>query len=93
MDAVVELRDVSKTYRIGGEDVRALDHVDLRIPRYNLEKATTAIEEAFPGLIHDEPLRFRDFMANTRRCRLYDFDEQVWLTYREAAARIDAAAA
>ena len=32
MDAVVELRDVSKTYRIGGEDVRALDHVDLRIP-------------------------------------------------------------
>ena len=68
-------------------------HVDMRIPMYNLEKATAAIEEAFPGLIHDEPLRFRDFMANTRRCRLYDFDEQVWLTYREAAARIDAAAA
>ena len=68
-------------------------HVDMRIPMYNLEKATAAIEEAFPGLIHDEPLRFRDFMTNTRRCRLYDFDEQVWLTYREAAARIDAAAA
>ncbi len=62
-------------------------HVDMRIPMYNLEKATDAIEQAFPGLIHDEPLRFRDFMANTRKCRLYDFDEQVWFTYREAAAR------
>ncbi len=62
-------------------------HVDMRIPMYNLELATAAIEEAFPGTIHDEPLRFRDFVANTRQCRLYDFDEGRWLTYREAAAR------
>ena len=46
---------------------------------------TDAIEKAFPGTVHDEPLRFRDFMANTRKCRLYDFDEHRWLTYREAA--------
>lgn len=62
-------------------------HVDMRIPMYNLELATDAIEQAFPGTIHDEPLRFMDFVRNTRRCRLYDFDEGRWYTYREAAQR------
>jgi acyl-lipid omega-6 desaturase (Delta-12 desaturase) len=62
-------------------------HVDMRIPMYNLELATDAIEKAFPGTVHDEPLRFRDFITNTRKCQLYDFDEGHWLTYREAAAR------
>jgi omega-6 fatty acid desaturase (delta-12 desaturase) len=62
-------------------------HVDMRIPMYNLELATDAIEEAFPGTVHDAPLRFRDFVANTRRCQLYDFDAGRWLTYREAATR------
>jgi omega-6 fatty acid desaturase (delta-12 desaturase) len=60
-------------------------HVDVRIPMYNLEMAAAAIEEAFPGSVHDEPLRFSDFVRNTRQCKLYDFDEGRWLTYREAA--------
>jgi len=59
-------------------------HVDMRIPMYNLEKATTEIEAAFPGLIHDEPLRFADFVKNTRQCRLYDFDKGQWYSYRQA---------
>lgn len=62
-------------------------HVDMRIPMYNLELATDAIEKAFPGTVHDAPLRFRDFISNTRQCQLYDFDEGHWLTYRDAAAR------
>ena len=62
-------------------------HVDMRIPMYNLELATDAMKEAFPGTIHDEPLRFMDFVRNTRMCRLYDFDEGRWYTYREAAQR------
>lgn len=62
-------------------------HVDMRIPMYNLELATDAMKEAFPGTIHDEPLRFMDFVRNTRVCRLYDFDEGRWYTYREAAQR------
>lgn len=65
-------------------------HVDMRIPMYNLELATDAIEKAFPGTIHDEPLRFMDFVRNTRKCRLYDFDEGRWYTYREAAQRQNA---
>jgi acyl-lipid omega-6 desaturase (Delta-12 desaturase) len=60
-------------------------HVDMRIPMYNLEKATAAIEAAFPGRIIDRPFRIRDFVANTKRCKLYDFDAGRWLRYAEAA--------
>lgn len=60
-------------------------HVDMRIPMYNLEKATAAIEAAFPGRIIDRPFRIRDFVANTKQCKLYDFDAGRWLRYAEAA--------
>ena len=59
-------------------------HVDMRIPMYNLEAAATAIEAAFPGTVHEAPLRFRDFVSSSRQCKLYDFDEGKWLTYAEA---------
>jgi omega-6 fatty acid desaturase (delta-12 desaturase) len=59
-------------------------HVDMRIPMYNLELAADAIKSAYPETVHDKPLRFRDFVANTRRCKLYDFDRGEWLTYEMA---------
>ena len=62
-------------------------HVDMRIPMYNLELAADAIKAAYPDTVHDEPLRFRDFVANTRQCKLYDYDEGRWLTYAEARER------
>lgn len=61
-------------------------HVDMRIPMYKLEVAADAIKAAYPDTVHDEPLRFRDFVRNTRQCKLYDFDEGRWLTYAEATA-------
>lgn len=61
-------------------------HVDVRIPMYRLELAAEAIKEAFPETVHDEKLRFRDFVANTRVCKLYDFEAGRWLPYREALA-------
>jgi omega-6 fatty acid desaturase (delta-12 desaturase) len=62
-------------------------HVDMRIPMYNLETAAEAIKAAYPDVVHDQPLRFRDFMANTRQCKLYDFDAHEWLTYAQARTR------
>jgi omega-6 fatty acid desaturase (delta-12 desaturase) len=64
-------------------------HVDMRIPMYRLELAADHIKAAYPEVVHDEPLRFRDFIANTRRCKLYDFEVGRWMTYAEAA-RLDA---
>ena len=66
-------------------------HVDMRVPMYHLEEAAAAIEAAFPGSIIDKPLRFRDFVANTRACKLYDFDAGRWLTYAEGRAHLPGA--
>jgi omega-6 fatty acid desaturase (delta-12 desaturase) len=68
-------------------------HVDVRIPMYNLEEAAEAIKAEFPDVVHDEKLRFRDFIRNTRVCKLYDFEEGRWLSYREAEQTAETAAA
>jgi len=65
-------------------------HVDMRIPMYNLELAADAIKAAYPDVVHDEPLRFREFIANTGKCKLYDFDTHEWLTYEQGAERLSA---
>lgn len=62
-------------------------HVDMRIPMYHLELAADAIKEAYPETVHDEPLSFREFIANSRQCKLYDYDAGRWLTYAEARER------
>lgn len=62
-------------------------HVDMRIPFYHLRGASDAIVETFPGVVEERKLRFRDYLRNTRECKLYDFDEGRWLTYGEAAER------
>jgi len=59
-------------------------HVDVRIPMYNLTMAGEAIKAAYPDTVHDEKLRFRDFIRNTRTCKLYDFEAGRWMTYDEA---------
>ncbi len=66
-------------------------HVDMRIPFYGLEPAAEAIKAEFPGIIHDEKLRFRDFMHNSRQCKLYDFDKGRWMTYDQAMTWLAAA--
>ena len=63
-------------------------HVDMRIPMYHLEMAARAIEEHYPDVVHDAPLRFRDFCHNTRACKFYDFDAGHWLTYAPARATL-----
>jgi acyl-lipid omega-6 desaturase (Delta-12 desaturase) len=65
-------------------------HVDMRIPFYGLEPAAEAIKAEFPD-VHDERLRFRDFVANSHVCKLYDFDEGRWLTYDQGMQRVVAA--
>ena len=66
-------------------------HVDMRVPMYHLEEASDAIEAAFPGSVIDKPLRFRDFVTNSRACKLYDFDAGRWLTYAEGRDQVPSA--
>jgi len=58
-------------------------HVDVRLPCYALPAAAEAIIAAFPDVDHRD-FRWRDYLASTRACKLYDFDEQRWLTYAAA---------
>jgi hypothetical protein len=60
----------------------------MRVPMYHLEEAAAAIEAAFPGTIIDKPLRLSDFIANSRACKLYDFDAGRWMTYAEGRASL-----
>jgi len=59
-------------------------HVDVRIPFYALPEAAAAIKSEFPDSVHYDKLRLRTYVASTRACKLYDFDEQRWLTYDAA---------
>ncbi len=63
-------------------------HVDMRIPMYHLKAAGKAMSEHFP--VRERKLRLRDVLANTRACKVYDFDGHHWMTYREAAASLAA---
>ncbi len=63
-------------------------HVDMRIPFYHLPEAAEAITAAFPGAVVERPLRMRDHIANTKACKLYDFDEHRWMTYADGAAKV-----
>ena len=56
-------------------------HVDVRIPCHALPEAAAAIKAEFPDAVHYDRLRLRDYVATTRACKLYDFDEQRWLPY------------
>ena len=61
-------------------------HVDVRIPCYELPRAAAAIIKAFPDVDH-RPMRLAEFAKTTRICKLYDFDRQIWLSYRGDAAK------
>jgi omega-6 fatty acid desaturase (delta-12 desaturase) len=63
-------------------------HVDTRIPMYHLPEASRALIEAFPDDIVERDLRFGEFLANTRACKLYDFESGRWMTYAEGRASL-----
>lgn len=56
-------------------------HVDMRVPCYHLEEAADAIIEVFGDRVVERRFRWRDYLASTRGCKLYDFDAGTWLPY------------
>jgi len=61
-------------------------HVDPSIPFYNLPAAEDALQRAFAPALPSRPLRLRDYVQATRRCKLYDFARGKWCGYRAAAS-------
>ncbi len=56
-------------------------HVDMRIPCYELEAAADAIIAAYPDRVVERRFRWRDYLAATRGCKVYDFDNGSWMPY------------
>jgi omega-6 fatty acid desaturase (delta-12 desaturase) len=62
-------------------------HVDPRIPFYHLPEAAAALNRSPAGVDGVRPYRFREYVDATRRCKLYDFEEEAWSGYGEAPDR------
>jgi omega-6 fatty acid desaturase (delta-12 desaturase) len=61
-------------------------HVDPRVPFYHLPAAARALAARYPDSIRIRRYRLRDYLWTTQRCKLFDFDREVWVGY-EAANR------
>jgi omega-6 fatty acid desaturase (delta-12 desaturase) len=61
-------------------------HVEPRIPFYRLKRAYADLRREYGEFIHEYRFRWSTVRMIFRRCKLYDFDKQVWYSFREAAA-------
>ena len=60
-------------------------HVDMAIPCYRLPEAARAIQQAWPDVVHEEKIKVSTYVASTKVCKLYDFEEGHWVPYPDAA--------
>lgn len=66
--------------------VHGAHHVDPRIPFRHLPPAQRRLTAAFTQDIIVERWSLRSFIAITRACQLYDYEEHEWRTFAEATA-------
>ena len=60
-------------------------HVDPRIPFYHLKRAYADLQHEYGQFFHEYRFRWSTVRMIFRRCKLYDFERQVWYSFREAA--------
>ena len=56
-------------------------HLRPAIPIYRLRKAQRALEAAFPGRVTVVKNAFREYLAISRACKLYDYENHRWLDF------------
>jgi omega-6 fatty acid desaturase (delta-12 desaturase) len=61
-------------------------HVDPRIPFYHLPEASRALRGRFGAVMHSRRYGLREYGRITQRCKLFDFDREVWLRYPNRSA-------
>ncbi len=59
-------------------------HVDMRIPFYQLPRATDAIVEHYGDTVRERTYRPGDYLRATRACKLFDFESRRWQGYAAA---------
>ena len=61
-------------------------HVDARIPFHQLPAAATAIAAAYPDTVRTIRLSLREYLRDTKTCKLYDFEAGRWMPYSASRA-------
>ena len=59
-------------------------HLDPRIPFYNLPKAHKALKEKYGEYFHEYRFNWRYLLTIFKQCKLYDFENKLWMTFKEA---------
>ena len=59
-------------------------HLDIRIPFYNLPRAYQEIKKEYGEYFHEYRFSWQKVSRIFKRCKLYDFDNKRWLTFKEA---------
>ena len=62
-------------------------HVDIRIPFYHLKRAFRDLKRHYGEYIHEYRFRWFRIVNIFRRCKLYDFENKSWMTYKQARLR------
>lgn len=68
-------------------------HISPGIPFYHLKRAYRDVRQHYGEYIHEYRFRWSHVWRIFRRCKLYDYANHRWLTYRDAAFQRQAAAA
>jgi acyl-lipid omega-6 desaturase (Delta-12 desaturase) len=59
-------------------------HLDTRIPFYHLPEAYQALKEKYGEYFHEYTFKWRYVFNIFKACKLYDFENKVWMTFDEA---------
>ncbi len=59
-------------------------HLDTRIPFYHLPKAYQALKEEYGSYFHEYTFKWRYVFNIFKQCKLYDYENKLWLTFKEA---------
>jgi len=59
-------------------------HLDTRIPFYNLPRAHESLRNEYKRYFHEYRFRWRYLYMVFKRCKLYDFELNTWMTFKEA---------
>ena len=60
-------------------------HLDTRIPFYHLPKAYLALKKDHMDYIHEYDFNWIRISKIFKQCKLYDYNNKRWLTYKEAS--------
>ena len=59
-------------------------HLDTRIPFYHLPEAYSSIKSEYGRYVNEYDFKWRKVFVIFRKCKLYDYEDKRWLTYKEA---------